>query len=92
MCINFYRCFSLLSCSRIYDLMSTIMYAPVSENSSSDINALSSSVSEELSKLEKTLGDVLEGGVQEACEVVFDIQKMLAIESSLELMKESERK
>ena len=68
------------------------MYAPVSENSSSDINALSSSVSEELSKLETTLGDVLEGGVQEACEVVFDIQKMLAIESSLELMKESERK
>jgi hypothetical protein len=30
--------------------------------------------------------------VQEACEIVFDIKKLLAIESSLDNIKESERK
>jgi hypothetical protein len=38
--------------------------------------------------LEKTLCDTLQGGVQEACEVVFDIKKLLAIESSLDNMKD----
>mmetsp|Transcript_8829 Transcript_8829/g.15031 ORF Transcript_8829/g.15031 Transcript_8829/m.15031 type:complete len:749 (-) Transcript_8829:311-2557(-) len=79
--------------NRIYELMSTIMYAPVSENATADLAALSATVSEqELMELERTLCDTLEGGVQEACEVVFDIKKLLAIESSLDNMKESHRK
>eukprot|EP00604_Paraphysomonas_vestita_P002001 CAMPEP_0174820132 /NCGR_PEP_ID=MMETSP1107-20130205/3744_1 /TAXON_ID=36770 /ORGANISM="Paraphysomonas vestita, Strain GFlagA" /LENGTH=589 /DNA_ID=CAMNT_0016034849 /DNA_START=695 /DNA_END=2464 /DNA_ORIENTATION=+ len=75
---------------RVYDLLSEMMYAPVAKSEDTEDSGIIDRT--ELQELEKTLSDRFNGAKELMCEVVFDIKKLLAIESSLDRLKESNKK
>lgn len=65
------------------------MYAPVAKSEDVEDAGVSELDREELQELEKTLSERFHGEKELMCEVVFDIKKLLAIESSLDRLKYS---